>query len=69
MRSRSIPWIVHGPGIRKNFDLARLGKKHNVETYDTFATACAVLGIAVKGQIEGKFVSEILEERDLLQVK
>jgi hypothetical protein len=64
-RSRTIPWIVRGPGIRRNFDLTRLPDL-DVETYDTFATSCAVLGIPLERGITGKFIAPILEDRELV---
>ena len=65
-RSRTIPWIVNGPGIRKNFDLTRIGDL-DVETYDTFTTTCAMLGIPIERRVRGKFVSQVLEKQELLQ--
>ena len=65
-RSRTIPWILSGPGVRKNFDLTRLGHEHDVETYDTFATACAVLGIPVTRRIDGKFVHQAFDTENLM---
>jgi arylsulfatase A-like enzyme len=54
-RSRYIPWIISGPGIEKNHDLT----SHyylTVKTYDTFATACQVLGIARANDGDGNVV-------------
>ena len=65
-RSRTIPWIVNGPGIRKGFDLTRQGDL-DVETYDTFTTTCQMLGIRIERRVRGRFVSQILEQRELLQ--
>ena len=65
-RSRHIPWIAVGPGVRKNYDLTT-NRELVVETYDTFATACAMLDIPVTPKRSGKFVEEILEKRELLQ--
>jgi arylsulfatase A-like enzyme len=67
-RSRTIPWIVAGPGIRRNFDLTGI-QELNVETFDTFATSCALLGIPVQRRINGKFVTQILDEAELLKQK
>ena len=39
--------MVTGPGVRKGYDLTRIADL-NIETYDTFATSCAVLGIPVQ---------------------
>ena len=66
-RSRSIPWILCGPGVRKNFDLTRLGGETNIEVYDTFATATAVLGIPLSQRINGRFVKEAFEGLEILQ--
>jgi predicted AlkP superfamily pyrophosphatase or phosphodiesterase len=52
-RSRYIPWIAHGPGIRTNFDLTQL-KNYDVNTEDTAATALHVLGIALLPNFDGK---------------
>jgi arylsulfatase A-like enzyme len=65
-RSRTIPWIVSGPGIRKGFDLTRLPDL-DVETYDTFTTTCQMLGIRIERRVRGKFISQILEDQQLLQ--
>jgi predicted AlkP superfamily pyrophosphatase or phosphodiesterase len=66
VRSRTIPWIIAGPGVRKNFDLTLLGRDRNVQTFDTFATAAAVLGIPVPGNIAGKFVNQAFEGLELV---
>ena len=60
-RSRHVPWIVVGPGVRRNFDLT-LHADVQVESYDTFATACAMLGIEPSRAVSGKFVAAILEK-------
>lgn len=65
-RSRTIPWIVAGPGVRRNFDLSRLGREQNVDIYDSFATTAAVLGIPVHGKIDGVFVAAAFEGQELL---
>jgi phosphopentomutase len=65
-RSRSIPWIAVGPGVRANFDLSRFGKGHDVQTYDTFATACHALGLRVQKRVEGKPIVQIFEQVELL---
>ena len=64
-RSRTIPWIVTGPGVRRGFDLTRLGDS-NVDTYDTFATTCTLLGIPMPRRASGRFVAQILEVTELL---
>ena len=65
-RSRSIPWIAKGPGVRENFDLTRLGKEHDVTTYDTFATACFVLGIPIDHRIDGKPIQQIFNNQEMM---
>ena len=58
-RSLHIPWIIAGPGIRRNFDLTRFYRRQiNIE--DTFATACMLLAIPYGADVEGKPVRECL---------
>jgi predicted AlkP superfamily pyrophosphatase or phosphodiesterase len=60
-RSRHIPWIVVGPGIRKGLDLT-IYDKLQVDTEDTFCTACFVLGIQPRQlPLDGKVVMEIFD--------
>ena len=56
-RSRHIPWIVAGPGVRQNYDLT-LDDKLVVNTTDTFATILYVLGLPVPDYAEGKPITE-----------
>lgn len=63
--SRNIPWIIAGPGVRKNFDLTLL-KDVQINTTDTFATACFLLGIELPPDIDGKPVYQIVEGYELL---
>ena len=56
---RSVPWIASGPGVREGFDLAATPESA-VHLADTFATACAWLGIKSGGVCEGKPVLEVL---------
>jgi predicted AlkP superfamily pyrophosphatase or phosphodiesterase len=68
-RSRHIPWIVSGPGIRKNLDLTQYAEL-TVDTEDTFCTACYVLGIhPTRLPLDGKPVMEIFDRtgQELLQ--
>jgi predicted AlkP superfamily pyrophosphatase or phosphodiesterase len=58
-RSHFIPWIASGPGIRKNFDMSSLSRRIRIE--DTFATACAFLGLDAGPHNEGKAALEIVE--------
>lgn len=62
IRSRLIPWIISGPGIRQNLDLTGY---HDLEvnTEDTFATACFLLHIPVDGNVEGKPVMHVLKSQ------
>jgi predicted AlkP superfamily pyrophosphatase or phosphodiesterase len=64
-RCRTIPWIIHGPGIRKNLDLSRWGE-WNVNTEDTFATACYLLGLHMGPLTEGKPVKQAFEVNELI---
>jgi predicted AlkP superfamily pyrophosphatase or phosphodiesterase len=65
-RSRTIPWIITGPGVRKGFDLSRLGRELDVETFDTFATSCAALRIPVTRPINGKCILQAFQNQELL---
>ena len=65
-RSRTIPWIAAGPGVKPNYDLT-LNIKLVIHTYDTFATACDVLGIPMPANSDGKAILDIFETRELLQ--
>jgi len=62
-RSRHIPWIAVGPGIRRGLDLTIYGDLV-INTEDTFATVAYLLGIPVPRQIDGKPVMEILNRSD-----
>jgi len=65
-RSRHIPWILAGPGIRQNYDLTLLPKLE-INTEDTFATACWLLGARlIKPNIDGKPIREVVEMHELL---
>jgi predicted AlkP superfamily pyrophosphatase or phosphodiesterase len=59
-RSRHIPWIVSGPGIRKGLDLTIYGNL-NVDTEDTFSTCAYVLGIPIVIPVDGHVVQEIFD--------
>ena len=66
-RSQYIPWILSGPGIRKNYDLSQDPRLH-VRTMDTFATLCFLLGLQPDGKIDGKPITLAVEEpQQLLQ--
>ena len=59
-RSHFIPWIAAGPGVRHDFDLTLIPALR-VRTEDTFATACAWLGLAIEKPVDGRAVTEIFE--------
>jgi hypothetical protein len=65
-RSRHIPWIAAGPGVRKNYDLT-LDRDLVVDVYDTFTTVCTMMDIPVGRKVNGKFVDDILEVSELLR--
>ena len=57
-RSHFIPWIASGPGVHHDYDLTR-SSRQTIRTEDTFATACAFLGIRPGDEVLGKPVFEI----------
>jgi len=59
-RSREIPWIVAGPGLRHDFDLTTIAEL-DVRTEDTFATICWLLGIPVAKAVDGHAVTQIVD--------
>jgi len=59
-RSRFIPWIVSGPGIRRDFDLTLVDSR-TIRTEDTFATVCAFLGMPMGSACEGQPVVEAID--------
>ena len=64
--SHYIPWIIEGPGVRHDYDLS-LDRTLRVRTYDTFATACAVLNLTPAPDIDGKVVRQAFVQTELLQ--
>jgi hypothetical protein len=58
--SKYIPWIIAGPGVRKNVDLT-VYRDWPVRTYDTFATACKILGLQYPADIDGRPVDPAFE--------
>jgi hypothetical protein len=62
VRSRMIPWIVNGPGIRKGLDLTIYGDLQ-IDTEDTFATVAYLLSIPVVRPVEGKVVQQIIDRQ------
>ncbi len=67
-RSRHIPWIAVGPGVRKNLDLTTYADL-TINTEDTFATASVVLKLPLDKRLDGKPVKEIFELDEMLQQK
>ena len=57
-RSAFIPWVAVGPGVRRGMDLTR-HPDLKVNITDTFATACAALGLKPKNPVEGRPVGLI----------
>jgi predicted AlkP superfamily pyrophosphatase or phosphodiesterase len=64
--SHYIPWIIEGPGVRKDYDLSQIRTLH-VQTYDTFATACWVLKLTPAADIDGTVVKQAFVQDELLQ--
>jgi predicted AlkP superfamily pyrophosphatase or phosphodiesterase len=62
-RSRHIPWIISGPGIRQNVDLTT-SSRLTVNTEDTFATACFVMNIQMDEDLDGKPVLQAFEQHE-----
>lgn len=65
----TIPWIAFGPGIRRGYDLERIGF-FAVHVEDTFATVSLMLGLPIHPDIDGKPVTQILQREagdELLQ--
>jgi predicted AlkP superfamily pyrophosphatase or phosphodiesterase len=62
-RSRHIPWIAVGPGIRHHVDLT-IYAKLTINTEDTFATVCWMMGIPpTLPDLDGVPVKLILEQK------
>jgi arylsulfatase A-like enzyme len=59
-RSRHIPWIATGPGVLKSTDLTQ-NASLNVNTEDTCATACWLLGLPQLPYFDGKPVLAAFE--------
>ena len=65
-RSRHIPWIIAGPGIRRGLDLTTFGEPQ-IDTEDTFSTVCYLLGVPVLRKVEGHPVKQIVARAELLK--
>jgi predicted AlkP superfamily pyrophosphatase or phosphodiesterase len=59
-RSRNIPWIASGPGVKADFDLTQI-EQLDVRTEDTAATALYLLGLPLGDYLEGKPVLPAFE--------
>jgi predicted AlkP superfamily pyrophosphatase or phosphodiesterase len=66
IRSHYIPWIIAGPGLRKDFDLTRVPDL-KIHTEDTTATIAALLGLPADKQMKGQFISDIVYPDELLR--
>jgi predicted AlkP superfamily pyrophosphatase or phosphodiesterase len=64
-RALFVPWIIHGPGVRKDLDLTKYPER-KVSVLDTFATACGILQIPLDNRTAGKVVSEAFESNEEL---
>lgn len=51
-RSRNIPWIIAGPGVKRGYDLTQI-RNLLLRTEDTCATACYVLGLPIMPYFDG----------------
>ena len=60
MRSRHIPWIVAGPGVKPGYDLTQVANRQ-VITEDTCATACWLLGLPQQPYFDGQPVTAAFE--------
>ena len=60
VRSRQIPWIISGPGVKHGYDLTRKVELE-VRTEDTAATACYLLGLPQPDYFVGKPVLAAFE--------
>ena len=59
-RARHIPWIISGPGIKRDLDLT-IYPMTVINTEDTFATASYLLGIPRAADLDGRPIIEVLE--------
>ncbi len=62
-RSRQIPWVIHGPGVRRGFDLTRVPDLQ-VDTEDTAATVCWLLGLQPPAPLDGHEVTAAFASAD-----
>lgn len=60
-RSRHIPWVAVGPGVKAGYDLARL-ESLEVRTEDSAATILFLLGLPLPAYLDGKPLTAIFDE-------
>jgi len=60
-RSRFIPWICVGPGVREDCDLTQI-RKLTVHIEDTFATVSYFLGLPIDPKIMGRPVMQVFDD-------
>lgn len=59
-RSRHIPWLATGAGVRRGYDLTR-DRALQINTEDTGATVCWLLGLGQKDYFDGKPITAAFE--------
>ncbi len=59
----TIPWILHGPGIRQGYEL-----KEPVRIYDTCVTLAHLLDLPMSDQWEGRVIKEAFQEEGAVRV-
>jgi predicted AlkP superfamily pyrophosphatase or phosphodiesterase len=59
-RSRYIPWLITGPGIKRGFDLTQMAAI-SVQTEDTAATVAHLFGLQIPSYFDGKVVRAAFE--------
>jgi hypothetical protein len=52
--------------LRANTPMLHAMMEHDVTTYDTFATACFVLGIGIDHRIDGKPIRQIFDNQEMM---
>ena len=64
-RSRHIPWICAGPGVLEGQDLTNF-RDLVINTEDTYATACWLMGLDPGSDIDGKAIKQVFKQKDEL---
>ena len=62
-RSRTVPWIAAGPGVKRGYDLTQ-SMDLVVTIEDVAATACYVLGLPQQSYFDGKPLSLAFEQAE-----